>query len=81
VDGGGTTGFIAFYPGGGDARVIEADRLDALGVVEHLTHHGAGNGRGGVRHSTDFLDSYVVRAPDDEALLQRIGCIEDEYWR
>jgi hypothetical protein len=81
VDGGGTTGFIAFYPGGGDARGIEADRLAALGVVEHLTHHGAGNGRGGVRHSTDFLDSYVVRAPDDESLLQRIGCIEDEYWR
>lgn len=81
MEGGGTSGFIAFYPGGGDARGIDADRLAALGVVEHLTHSGAGNGRGGVRHSTDFLDSYVVRAPDDEALLHRIARIEAEYRR
>ncbi|MGW2056451.1 ATP-grasp domain-containing protein [Streptomyces sp. NPDC001840] len=81
VDGGGTSGFIAFYPGGGDVRGIDADRLAALGVVDHITHSGAGNGRGGVRHSTDFLDSYVVRAPDDEALLHRIARIEDEYRR
>jgi len=81
VAGGGTSGFIAFYPGGGDARGIDVDRLTALGVVEHITHSGAGNGRGGVRHSTDFQDSYVVRAPDDEALLRRIARIEDEYRR
>ncbi|MFE4832203.1 acetyl-CoA carboxylase biotin carboxylase subunit family protein [Streptomyces sp. NPDC056672] len=79
LDGSGTSGFIAFYPGGGDARGIDADRLTALGVVEHLTHSGAGDGHGGVRHSTDFLDSYVVRASDDEALLHSIARIEDEY--
>ncbi|MEV6165596.1 hypothetical protein AB0L71_27510 [Streptomyces sp. NPDC052052] len=78
---GGTSGFIAFYPGGGEARGIAPARLDDLGVVEHLTHRGAGNGRGGVRHSTDFLDSYVIKAPDDDTLLHRIACIEDEYWR
>ncbi|MFI6649055.1 acetyl-CoA carboxylase biotin carboxylase subunit family protein [Streptomyces sp. NPDC050529] len=76
---GGTCGFIAFYPGGGTHRTIDPQRFTALGIVEHLAHGGAGNGRGGVRHSTDFLDSYVVRAPDDATLLRRIADIEDEY--
>ncbi|MFD6528745.1 acetyl-CoA carboxylase biotin carboxylase subunit family protein [Streptomyces sp. NPDC060184] len=81
VDGTGTAGFLAFYPGGGESRGIDPDRLSALGVVEHLTHRGAGNGRGGVRHSTDFLDSYVIKAADDEELTRRIAAIQDEYWR
>ncbi|GAB7188230.1 hypothetical protein ATKI12_8061 [Kitasatospora sp. Ki12] len=77
----GTCGFIAFYPGGGEARGIPAERFDALGVVEHIAHHGAGNGRGGVRHSTDFLDSYVIKAPDGGALLDRITRVREEYWQ
>lgn len=81
VDGAGTAGFLAFYPGGGESRGIAPDRLTALGVVEHLTHRGAGNGRGGVRHSTDFLDSYVIKAADDEELMRRIAAIQDEYWQ
>lgn len=75
-----TSGFIAFYPGGARARGINTDRLGALGVVEHITHSSAGNSLGGARHSTDFLDAYVVRAPDDETLLHQIDRIEDEYW-
>lgn len=78
---GGTCGFLAFYPGGGEARGIDPARLAELGVVEHIATRGAGNGRGGVRHSTDFLDSYVIKAPDDETLLRRIDLIQDEYWR
>ncbi|AZK97708.1 ATP-grasp domain-containing protein [Streptomyces tsukubensis] len=74
----GTCGFIAFYPGC-DNREIRPERFAALGIVEHLAHHGAGNGDGGVRHSTDFQDSYVVKAPDDATLLRRIAAIEDEY--
>ncbi|WP_030559614.1 ATP-grasp domain-containing protein [Streptomyces aureocirculatus] len=79
--GGGTCGFLAFYPGGGESRAITPGRLAELGVVEHIATSGAGNGRGGVRHSTDFLDSYVIRAPDDETLLRRIDDIQDEYRR
>ncbi|MFI7288290.1 acetyl-CoA carboxylase biotin carboxylase subunit family protein [Streptomyces anulatus] len=81
VDGAGTSGFVAFYPGDSGSRGIEPDRLASLGVVEHSTHRGAGNSHGGVRHSTDFLDSYVVKARDDEALLRQIARIEDEYRR
>ncbi|MER7485561.1 hypothetical protein ABTY20_06520 [Streptomyces sp. NPDC126497] len=77
----GTCGFIAFYPGGGEARGIDAGRMDELGVVEHIRHGSAGNGRGGVRHSTDFLDSYVIKAPDDSSLTHRIARIQNEYWR
>ncbi|MFH8991852.1 acetyl-CoA carboxylase biotin carboxylase subunit family protein [Streptomyces sp. NPDC017940] len=79
--GGGTCGFLAFYPGGGESRAIAPARLAELGVVEHIATKGAGNGRGGVRHSTDFLDSYVIKAPDDDALLRRIDDIQDEYRR
>ncbi|MVO88938.1 hypothetical protein GPA10_30325 [Streptomyces sp. p1417] len=77
--GGGTCGFIAFYPGGDEGHGIPQGRLKELGVVEHIATSGAGNGRGGVRHSTDFLDSYVIKAPDDETLLRRIDDIQDEY--
>jgi hypothetical protein len=75
----GTCGFIAFYPGGGEHRGIGAERFADLGIVEHIASPSAGNGRGGVRHSTDFLDSYVVKAPDDDALIRRIARIQDEY--
>ncbi|OCC10718.1 acetyl-CoA carboxylase biotin carboxylase subunit family protein [Streptomyces sp. PTY087I2] len=81
VTGSGTSGFISFYPGGSGSRGIAPDRLATLGVVEHSTHRGAGNSSGGVRHSTDFLDSYVVQAPDDETLLRQLARIEDEYRR
>ncbi|MER7765556.1 hypothetical protein [Kitasatospora sp. NPDC096140] len=77
----GTCGFIAFYPGGGEARGVDPGRFADLGVVEHIEHHGAGNGRGGVRHSTDFLDSYVLRAPDEATLMAGIAGIQNEYWR
>lgn len=77
---GGTCGFIAFYPGGGEVRGIGRERQVQLGVVEHIAHHSAGNGHGGVRHSTDFLDSYVVKAPDDDSLMRQIARIQDEYW-
>jgi hypothetical protein len=75
----GTCGFLSFYPGGGEARGILPHRFGALGVVEHIEHHGAGNGLGGVRHSTDFLDSYVVRAPDEDTFMDRMARIQDEY--
>ncbi|MFE6399643.1 ATP-grasp domain-containing protein [Streptomyces alboflavus] len=79
--GGGTCGFLAFYPGGGETRAIAPARLAELGVVEHIATSGAGNGRGGVRHSTDFLDSYVIKAPDDDTLLRRIDDLQDAYRR
>ncbi|MEU6614416.1 ATP-grasp domain-containing protein [Streptomyces parvus] len=77
----GTCGFLSFYPGGGEARGIPPHRFGALDIVEHIKHHGAGNGLGGVRHSTDFLDSYVVRAPDEKGFVDRMARIQDEYWQ
>ena len=53
----------------------------AAAVVEHLHSQGAGDGQGGVRHSTDFLDSYVIRAPDTATLQQRIEAVRREYRR
>lgn len=82
----GTCGFIAFYPGTPEG-VTAADGGAGLPpgspaaepVVEHLHHLGAGDGQGGVRHSTDFLDSYVIRAPDTAALQERIEAVRREY--
>lgn len=75
----GTCGFIAFYPGGGQELGIDTEEFANLGIVEHIAYRGAGNGRGGVRHSTDFLDAYVVRAGDDAELLRRIARAEEAY--
>lgn len=77
----GTCGFIAFYPGESDEHGISKAEFADLGVVEHIGHRGAGNGRGGVRHSTDFLDAYVVKASDDAELLRRIARVEETYRR
>ncbi|AUY53133.1 hypothetical protein [Streptomyces sp. CB01881] len=78
---GGASGFIAFYPGAEEPKGIAAELFPGLGIVEHIEHKDAGNGQGGVRHSTDFRDSYVVNAPDTETLMRRIADIEDEYRR
>ncbi|MFI0724593.1 acetyl-CoA carboxylase biotin carboxylase subunit family protein [Streptomyces sp. NPDC021224] len=78
---GGACGFIAFYPGGGDRRGIPEESSVGDFVLEHIHQRGAGDGEGGVRHSTDFLDSYVVGAPDAETLMQRIEAVKREYWR
>ncbi|WP_159053373.1 ATP-grasp domain-containing protein [Streptomyces regalis] len=71
----GACGFIAFYPGGPDRGIPESCFAD-LGVVEHESHAGAGDGHGGVRYSTDFQDSYVVRAADEATLASHIASIE-----
>ncbi|MEU3660330.1 ATP-grasp domain-containing protein [Streptomyces sp. NPDC032940] len=75
----GVCGFVAFYPKSGPTPGISAALRKELGVVEHLHNGAAGDGRGGVRHSTDFLDSYVVRAPDETTLRRRLHDIEHEY--
>lgn len=75
----GVCGFVAFYPETGVRRGLAPELHTALGVVEHLHSGTDGDGRGGVRHSTDFLDSYVVRAPDEPTLLRRLQDIEVEY--
>ncbi|WP_052397099.1 ATP-grasp domain-containing protein [Streptomyces sp. NRRL F-5123] len=74
-------GFVAFYPGGPAERGIAEDLHAGLGVVEHIRHRGAGDGRGGVRHSTDFQDSYVVRGRDRDDLMGRIAAVRHAYWR
>jgi biotin carboxylase len=75
----GACGFVAFYPEEGADRHLAPELQRAMGVVEHIHSGSAGNGNGGVRHSTDFLDSYVVRAPDEVTLRQRLEDIEYEY--
>lgn len=75
----GVCGFVAFYPEAGVERGISPELHKALGVVEHLHSGSDGDGKGGVRHSTDFLDSYVVRAPDETTLRRRLQDIEAEY--
>ncbi|MFF6780671.1 ATP-grasp domain-containing protein [Streptomyces sp. NPDC012510] len=78
-NGAGVCGFVAFYPGDGPERGIPPELQTALGVLEHLHNGSAGDGHGGVRHSTDFLDSYVVRAPDESTLRRRLQDIRFEY--
>ncbi|MFI5528226.1 acetyl-CoA carboxylase biotin carboxylase subunit family protein [Kitasatospora sp. NPDC051853] len=75
------TGFIAFYPDASTPAGIPPQRYAELGIVEYLPSPGAGDGRGGVKHSTDFRDSYVVRAPDSGTLMRRIAAVEDAYRR
>ncbi|NGO45860.1 hypothetical protein [Streptomyces ureilyticus] len=75
----GVTGFIACYPDANPPRPIAAQDFQALGIVEHIAHHDAGDGKGGVMHSTDFRDSYVVKAPNSETLMRRIAAVEDAH--
>ncbi|WP_181384438.1 acetyl-CoA carboxylase biotin carboxylase subunit family protein [Streptomyces sp. NWU49] len=75
----GTCGFVAFYPDGRPNGHVGTEEQAALGVLEHSRHSSAGDGSGGVRHSTDFQDSYVIEAPDQEALMQRIEEVKRIY--
>ncbi|WP_369148938.1 acetyl-CoA carboxylase biotin carboxylase subunit family protein [Streptomyces sp. R44] len=75
----GTHGFVSFYPGSAAARPIDSGRFDELGIVEHVHHGHAGDGRGGVRNSTDFLDSYVVKASDEETFHGLVARIQHAY--
>ncbi|MFE7935649.1 hypothetical protein ACFU6S_44405, partial [Streptomyces sp. NPDC057456] len=72
-------GFAAFYPGPHDGRGIDASSFDTYGIVEHSHHPGAGDDKGGVRHSTDFRDVYVVAARDARTLEEKISQLRREY--
>ncbi|MBZ6081331.1 hypothetical protein KVH15_09770 [Streptomyces olivaceus] len=76
----GASGFIAFYPGGAVDRGIPATRHAELEIVEHIHNSRGGNGAGGVRHSSDFYDSYVIRSADRESLMARIDQVKKTYW-
>lgn len=75
----GVHGWVGFYPEQGVRRGLTPELSERLGVVEHLHSDTGGDGKGGVRHSTDFADSYVVRAADEAALRRTIQDIEAEY--
>ncbi|MEU6671552.1 hypothetical protein [Streptomyces sp. NPDC046727] len=76
----GVCGFIAFYPHDRGARAVDPRRFTEWGIVEHLGSHPDIGGSGDtVRHSVDFRDSYVLRAPDETTLLRRVDDIRTEY--
>jgi hypothetical protein len=72
-------GFAAFYPGRDSGGAVYSSSYGEYGVVEHSHHPGAGDGEGGVRHSTDFLDVYVVAAPDAQTMEDNISRLRQQY--
>ncbi|MFJ6392825.1 acetyl-CoA carboxylase biotin carboxylase subunit family protein [Streptomyces sp. NPDC091972] len=72
-------GFAAFYPGRHDGPGVDASFFDTYGVVEHSHHSGAGDGKGGVRHSTDFRDVYIMSASDTQTLEDNVSRLRRQY--
>jgi hypothetical protein len=71
-------GCVGFYPGCPSAEGIDPSRFAALGIAEH-EHDPSVARRAAPRHCTDYVDLYVVSAPDDAAFESRVTMIQAEY--
>ncbi|HZM76386.1 MAG TPA: hypothetical protein VFC19_11695 [Candidatus Limnocylindrales bacterium] len=74
-------GTIGFYPDPGNPGGIESHRFAELGIAEHEHYDYAGIVDGNPRHCTDYVDRYVLAAPDRPEFRRRFEAIRQEYIR
>ena len=75
-----TVGWLGFYPDPRRRGGLDPARFADLGIVEHKGNSFAGVVGGLPRHSVEFVDRYVIEAPDVDTLRAVVDEIRAEYW-